>query len=257
MCARIEKAIKDVDSKKQVLPLSISIGYALRKDPAIKLEDIIKKADDCMYREKIVRGEYHRSSIMDSFLKSLDTKDYITSGHADRVEKLVLKMAEKLKLSQSTISNLRLLAKFHDVGKVVLPESLLFKPGPLTKEEYKEVQRHCEIGMRIAAAHPELISIAELILKHHEWWNGEGYPLGLKNGDIPIECRILAIVDAYDAMTSRRPYREPMSHEAAINELGKAAGTQFDPELVEEFIALFGKGFSRMPGNANRSRKHR
>ena len=100
---------------------------------------------------------------------------------------------------------------FHDIGKVGIPDRILFKPGRLTDEEYKEMKRHSEIGHRIAQSAPDLQPIADYILRHHEWWNGGGYPLGLSGENIPLECRILAIADAYDAMTSDRPYRKAMS----------------------------------------------
>ena len=100
----------------------------------------------------------------------------------------------------------------------------------------KEMQNHSEIGHRIARSSPDLRPIADWILKHHEWWNGEGYPLGLSGEAIPLACRILAIADAYDAMTSDRPYRKAIGHEEAIAELKRYAGIQFDPQLVEKFI---------------------
>ena len=100
------------------------------------------------------------------------------------------------------------------------------------------MRRHCEIGHRIASSVPDLEPIADYILKHHEWWDGQGYPLGLSGGDIPLPCRILSVVDAYDAMTSDRPYRKAMTREEALAELKRCAGTQFDPELVEQFSQL-------------------
>ncbi len=103
------------------------------------------------------------------------------------------------------------------------------------------MRRHSEIGNRIAQSAHNLVPIADWILKHHEWWNGKGYPLGLKEEEIPLECRILAIADAYDAMTSRRPYREAMSHEEAVAELKKYAGIQFDPFLVQKFLEVLSK----------------
>jgi len=98
------------------------------------------------------------------------------------------------------------------------------------------MQRPCEIGHRIAFTPPDLVPIAGLILKHHEWWNGKGYPLGLNGHDIPLECRLLAIVDAYDAMTNDRPYRKAMAHDEALTELHRCAGIQFDPDLTAAFI---------------------
>ncbi|WP_341473570.1 HD-GYP domain-containing protein [Desulfallas thermosapovorans] len=111
----------------------------------------------------------------------------------------------------------------------------------LQPDEFAEMQRHCEIGYRIAKSAPDLNHVADWILKHHEWWNGQGYPLGLKGEDIPLECRILSIADAYDAMTSHRPYRKAMSHDKAVRELKRCAATQFDPQLVQAFIKVVEK----------------
>ncbi len=112
------------------------------------------------------------------------------------------------------------------------------KTSSLTEDERLIMQRHSEIGHRIALSAPEMVDISDWILKHHEWWNGEGYPLKLRGEDIPLECRILAVADAYDAMTSYRPYRRAMTHQEAVEELIKFAGIQFDPDIVDVFIAL-------------------
>lgn len=134
--------------------------------------------------------------------------------------------------------DLKLFAQFHDVGKIATSDNILMKPAPLTAKETKEMRRHSEIGCRIAQSAPSLAPIAKWILKHHEWWNGEGYPLGLQGEKIPLPCRILSICDAYDAMTSNRPYRRAMSKDAAINELRKFSNRQFDSLLVSKFIQL-------------------
>ena len=119
-----------------------------------------------------------------------------------------------------------------------MTEEILFKPGLLNTDEKEKVDRHCEIGYRIAQAASELSPIADWILKHHEWWNGEGYPLGLTGEEIPVECRILAIADAYDAMTNYRPYSSKISPPEALEELKRWAGVQFDPVLTRLFCQL-------------------
>jgi HD-GYP domain-containing protein (c-di-GMP phosphodiesterase class II) len=133
---------------------------------------------------------------------------------------------------------LALLAQVHDIGKVGIPDQILLKNGPLNEEEWKIMRKHSEKGHRIASASADLLGIADFILKHHERWDGSGYPLGLKGKEIPVECRILAIVDAFDAMTSDRPYKEPRSIGDAIEELKRCAGSQFDPELVTMFLSV-------------------
>jgi HD-GYP domain-containing protein (c-di-GMP phosphodiesterase class II) len=143
-----------------------------------------------------------------------------------------------LQLPQAVVADMRLLAKFHDIGKVGIPDSILKKPGKLTQAEMVIMRQHCEIGYRIAKSSPDLEPIADCILKHQEHWDGNGYPLGISGEQIPIECRVLGIVDAFDAMTNDRPYRQAMTEDEAIKELLRCAGAQFDATLVEVFIAL-------------------
>ena len=189
-----------------------------------------------MYREKLHRSRSARSAIVKTLMKALEERDYITGGHGDRLQNLVEDLARSMDLTERNIADLRLLAQFHDIGKVGIPDRILFKKGPLTSEEWLEMQRHSEIGHRIALSAPELAPVAEWILKHHEHWDGSGYPLGLKGEEIPMECRILAIADAYDAMVSDRPYKQAVSHDKAIAELKRCSGTQFDPKLLMVFI---------------------
>ncbi|MGQ9825709.1 MAG: PAS domain S-box protein, partial [Desulfotomaculales bacterium] len=237
-CARIKSAVLAHNAASPELPLSISVGYAVADAAPVDMNGLLKEADNNMYREKLHRSESARSAVVRALARALEARDYITEGHAERLEKLVVRLAAAAGLPAHKTADLRLLAQFHDIGKVGVPDRILFKPGPLTPEEKKEMQRHCEIGHRIALSAPDLAPVADLILKHHEWWNGGGYPLGLKGEEIPLECRILAIADAYDAMTSDRPYRRKMTHEEACAELKRCAGTQFDPRLVDEFLKV-------------------
>jgi diguanylate cyclase (GGDEF)-like protein/PAS domain S-box-containing protein len=218
--------------------LSVSVGHAIRNQSTISLNDLFREADNSMYREKLYRSQSARSAIILTLMKALEERDFITEGHAVRLQDLVVRLASNIGLSEHYQTELRLLAQFHDIGKVGIPDRILFKQGSLTPEEALEMQRHCEVGYRIAQSAPDLVPIAEWILKHHEWWNGQGYPLGLKGEEIPLECRILSIADAYDAMTNDRPYRKAIPHDQALLELLRCAGTQFDPRLVNKFVLI-------------------
>lgn len=220
-------------------PISLSIGYAIVDDPSVPMRELFQRADNHMYREKLHRRQSTRSAIVQTVMKLLEARDYITEGHADRLQAIIARMGADLSFSAEKTSALRLFAQFHDIGKVGIPDNILLKPGPLTVEEKTEMQRHSEIGHRIAQSAPDLVPIANWVLKHHEWWNGQGYPLGLSGEEIPVECRILAIADAYDAMTSERPYRQPVSHDEALEEILNCAGSQFDPNLVKQFVSLY------------------
>ncbi|KAF0196981.1 MAG: PAS/PAC sensor-containing diguanylate cyclase [Bacillota bacterium] len=228
----------DYNSDHPELPLSLSLGYAVADSEPTSLYDIFKRADNFMYRQKLFHRKSSRSALIQALMGALETKNLETREHVERLGELAARVARHIGYPESKIMELDLFAKFHDIGKVGVADSILNKPGPLTAEERVEMERHSEIGYRIASATPELSPIADLIFKHQEWWNGKGYPLGFKGTDIPIECRIVAIVDAYDAMTSDRPYRKAMSKDLALAELRRCAGTQFDPALVAAFLQI-------------------
>lgn len=245
ICSRIREQVQKYNDRHPELPLNMSFGFAVNSASQTNIGSAFKEADDNMYREKLYRSQSTRSTIVQAMMKVLEVKDFIAEGHANRLHELVIRLAEAMNLPEPTIANLRLLTQFHDIGKVGIPDWVLFKAGPLNREETVEIQRHAEIGNRIAKSIPELEPIADWILKHHEYWDGSGYPLGLKGEEIPLESRILAIVDAYDAMTSDRPYRQALPHQAALKEIQKCAGKQFDPRLAEIFIKIFDRSHSR------------
>lgn len=244
ICRQIRLAVDAYNADHLELPLSMSIGYAASgnsRDERLTMDEIFREADDNMYREKLHRSRSSRSAIVKALLNALNVRDFITEGHGDRMQSLAGDLAAALALSERRISDIKLLAQFHDIGKVGIPNRILFKKGHLTLKEQAEMQRHADIGYRIAQSVSDLIPISDFILKHHEWWNGNGYPIGLKGEEIPLECRILAIVDAFDAMTSDRPYRKAMPVSEAIAELRRYAGVQFDPVLVGLFCEMVEK----------------
>jgi diguanylate cyclase (GGDEF)-like protein/PAS domain S-box-containing protein len=237
-CQRIQEAVADYNATNPELPLSISVGFAVSNGVYRNAKDLFKEADNSMYRKKLYRTQSVRSTIVKTLINTLKARDLTTEQHVIRLEKLLALLATFIGLPESMTSDLSLLARFHDIGKVGISDTILFKENSLTSAEWSEMKRHCEIGYRMALSAPELVPIADWILKHHEWWNGQGYPLGIKGEEIPIECRLLGITEAYEAMTSVRPYRRAFSHREAVAELLKHSGTQFDPKLVERFIQM-------------------
>lgn len=168
--------------------------------------------------------------------------DKVIKVVSENIEKIfaqaAIKLGEHLKLETHTIDQITLLTKFHDIGKVGIPDDILKKPGALDEKEWKIMKTHTTIGQRISSVSAELKPISDLILLHHEKWDGSGYPMGLSGDAIPIECRILAVVDAFDAMTNDRPYRKALSFKEAISEIIKCKGSHFDPELVDIFLEI-------------------
>lgn len=237
---RILQEINTYNTSTHNIPMSLSIGYGTIEDSSISLKELFKEADNNMYREKLYQSQSARSAIVQTVMKLLEARDFNTEGHSQRLQDMVSALGKVVYLPEHKLIDLRLLAQFHDIGKVGIPDRILLKPGPLTLEETIEMKKHCDIGYRIALAAADLVPIAKYVLKHHEWWNGLGYPFGLAGEAIPLECRILAIADAFDAMTSDRPYRKAMTGMDAIAELKRYAGTQFDPVLVEKFCNIVG-----------------
>lgn len=233
---RIQRQMQSRNESDPSRLISLSVGYAVSPGPEVLLQQAYKQADNNMYREKLHRGQSARSAMVQTVMQMLSERDFITEEHADRLQDWVEVLAGKAGIPEAQYSDLRLFAQFHDIGKVGIADSILKKPGPLTAEEMEAMKRHSEIGHRIAQSSPELLPIADWILKHQERWDGKGYPLGLSGTAIPLECRILALIDAYDAMTSDRPYRRAMTHGQAVRELQRGAGTQFDPHLTELFL---------------------
>ncbi|MEW6622220.1 MAG: PAS domain S-box protein [Bacillota bacterium] len=220
------------------MPLSISLGTATKVLAEQNCQEVIKQAEDRMYHNKLLESKSYINSIISSLQTSLAQKTSETEEHARRMKKYALKVGKALDLSADALDELYLLAALHDIGKIAIPETIINSKRKLSNHELEVLNKHCEIGSRIAQASPELAHIAKGILSHHEYWDGTGYPQGLKGEDIPLLARIIAIVDAYDVMTNGQVYKKPISGEDAVKELIKGAGKQFDPDLVKVFIKI-------------------
>jgi diguanylate cyclase (GGDEF)-like protein/PAS domain S-box-containing protein len=235
ICDRIIQRVAESNSAAESLQISIALGWNIVwRDESF--QENLAVADQNMFRNK--RRHTFSSCSTAILSKILGRNGIIAEGHAERIFRTIQIFEKPLQLTEQKMYGLRLLAEFHDIGFMAIPESILQKPGRLTPGETCEVRRHSEIGEAIAESAQELYSVADWILKHHEHWDGNGYPLGLCGAAIPLECRILAIAEAFIAMTSKRPYREPLSQEEAIREIKRCSGSQFDPELVMIFLEL-------------------
>ena len=175
-------------------------------------------------------------------MKSVEARDQYTEGHSHRVGEIALKIAKELKYNDFKMEQLRIASILHDVGKIGVLDSILHKPTSLTEEEFNIIKQHPQKGHDILNQIKNLDNIKPIVLHHHERYDGKGYPRGIKGENIPIEGRCLGIVDAFDAMITDRPYRKGLSIEAAIQELIRCSGTQFDPKLTEIFIKLYREG---------------
>jgi len=218
--------------------LSISLGASTKTNVDMDLNIVLKDAEDRMYTHKLVEGKSARSTIISSLQKTLYERSCETEEHANRMSQLSYKIGIEINLTQYEMDEMKLLMLLHDVGKIGIPDSILNKPEKLSIEEWYEMKKHPEIGYRIAQSTSELSHIAELILTHHERWDGTGYPLKLVGEQIPKLSRILAIIDTYDVMTHSRPYRKAVSQEEAIQEIIQWSGTQFDPTYVTAFLNI-------------------
>ncbi len=238
ICARIRTSVQTYNKKNPGLPLGISTGFAIRTGPGQSMAELYREADNAMYQEKIFGSQHARNVIVKNLLNTVENRGITTKQSLKRLRQLVTVLGDAAGLTEKRLKDLALLAQFHDIGNVSIHDRILLKSASLTADELQEVHKHCDIGHRIAQSAANLTPIADYILKHHEWWDGSGYPLGLAGEEIPLESRIMAIADAYESMTSGRPHRKAISREDALKELRRCAGSQFDPDLVEKFVKI-------------------
>ncbi len=231
---RIQNTIAE-DSTENII-LSVSFGHSTKYEPEESMIDVIKKAEDHMYNNKLTEGIKIRSRTLEIIKKKLYGKNEREQRHSERVRKLCGEIGKAMQMNPLQLKELKTAGMLHDIGKVAVEDRILNKEAELDQNETLKIRRHAEIGYHILSSVGELAQIAHFVLAHQERWDGTGYPKQLKGDDIPIQSRIIAIADAFDAMTSPSPFREPKSEAEAVRELEKNAGYQFDPAIVEIFL---------------------
>ena len=237
------KVIERVKSKCEINPLdflniSISFGVATKESKDTDINTVLKKAENKMYFNKLKESKEAKILMISSLKSRLEKITYETKTHYERLKKLCMMMADALDLSRHEKEELILLCEFHDIGKIGISKNILQKQGSLNSEEWESIRRHSEIGYYIAKEFKDASPVDELILIHHERWDGKGYPGLLKNEEIPLVARIFAIADAYDIMITGTPYKNRMNNKQVLSEIKDKSGSQFDPNIAEVFIKV-------------------
>jgi putative nucleotidyltransferase with HDIG domain len=182
--------------------------------------------------------QLHRDTTLAALVRALDAREHETGCHSSRVQAYALTLAEQLGFKEDRWANLARGALLHDIGKIGVPDQILLKKGKLTDDEWAQIKKHPFIGYEIVKGISFLDGASSLIISHHERFDGRGYPDGLKGENVPMEARLFAVIDTYDAMTSDRPYRKALTSELARDEIIRCSGSQFDPRIVESFLDI-------------------
>jgi len=216
--------------------ISVAYGWSEIDNTIDTLKSLLKNTEDNMNRNKLIESPSVRAKAVYAIVNTLHEKNKREEAHSRRVGSLSYQLGQHLGVSSRELDELKSMGLLHDIGKIAIDDHILNKPDRLDEEEYTEIKKHPEIGYRILSSVNELSEMAEYVLCHHEAYDGKGYPRGLKGEEIPYLSRIIAVTDAYDAMTRDRSYRKAMTQKEAGEELNRCAGTQFDPHIVEVFL---------------------
>lgn len=225
-----------VNNKNEKTILSVSFGWDTKHEMEEDLSKLFIRAEDSMYRRKLSESSSMRSETINLIMSTLYEKNEREQQHCERVRDLCREIGNALEMSVDDVRELEMAGLLHDIGKIGIDEVLLNKEDTLTHDEWLDMKRHPEIGYQILRSIHEFSQISEFVLSHHERPDGKGYPMGLKDHEIPLQAKIISVVDAYDAMTRNRAYRDGLPDMYAVEQLLKHAGTQFDEKVVRTFI---------------------
>jgi diguanylate cyclase (GGDEF)-like protein/putative nucleotidyltransferase with HDIG domain len=232
----IAAAVAALTERGEHFSIGTSYGVVLIPHEADSLEYALQLADERMYAHKHGRSSVAGDQARGVLMNTMHAKQPALRDHSTEVAELAVTVARRLGLTAEEVDEVRRAAELHDVGKVGIPDAILDKPGPLNTDEWEFMRQHTILGERILSAAAALRPVAQLVRSSHERWDGGGYPDGLRGTEIPRGSRIVAVCDAYEAMTSDRPYRRALTPAMASAELLATAGTQFDPEVVDVFV---------------------
>jgi putative two-component system response regulator len=209
--------------------------------------ELIARIRSALRLRRALVGMEAAHAVVTALANAVEAKDAQTEHHCERLALLAGRLGRRLNLAPAELDAVTYGALLHDVGKIGVPDNILTKPGPLDEDEWELVRRHPEIGERICAPLRSFGAFGPIIRHHHERWDGQGYPARLRGERIPVGARIVGLVDSFDAITHDRPYREARSLEQALDELGRGAGAQFDPELTRVFIDEIARMSGQLP----------
>lgn len=231
---KLDACCEDVIMKD--IKLSVAFGYATNHSATQSIEAVFQLAEDRMYKNKLYKKTSRKSELINGMMVTLQEKKPWEKEHSERVSLLATNLGKAIGMDEAEIQEIRTAALLHDIGKIAVDYDILTSSTPLNEQEKEELEKHTEIGYRILNASSDFSEIAEIVLSHHERPDGRGYPRGLRDKDIPIASKVLAIADAYDTMMNDQFYRSQMTVQEAVEEMEKGAGTQFDEFLVNTFI---------------------
>lgn len=218
--------------------ISVAVGYEVKTEGTQNIEDIIKNAENSMYKIKMNHGRFMRSQMIENVLRNINLKYDNEQVHAERVAQYCEMIGRAINFSDREVYMIKQAGVLHDIGKIIVDPELLNKKGELTNDEFEIIRKHTETGYHILKNAEDYLGLAKIVRYHHERFDGKGYPDKLIGYEIPLESRIIAVADSYEAMTANRPYQKTKSKKDALLEIERCAGTQFDPQIVEVFLRI-------------------